>query len=56
VNLGYNYAKSEAEAGFLLSRQSSGITYGVSASWNIFDGLNLNRQIQNARILLKIQR
>ncbi len=50
VNLGYNYAKSEAQAGFLLSRQSSGITYGVSASWNIFDGLNLNRRIQNAKI------
>jgi outer membrane protein TolC len=51
VNLGYNYAKSEAQAGFLLSRQSSGITYGVSATWNLFDGFNLNRRIQNARIL-----
>ncbi len=50
LNLGYNYAKSEAEAGFLLNRQSSGITYGVSASWNIFNGFNLNRRIQNARI------
>lgn len=50
VNLGYNYAKSEAEAGFLLSRQSSGINYGVSASWNLFNGFNLNRQIQNAKI------
>jgi len=50
VNLGYNYAKSEAQAGFLLSRQSSGITYGVSATWNLFDGFNLNRQIQNAKI------
>jgi len=49
-NVGYNYAKSEAEAGFLLSRQSSGINYGVSASWNLFDGFNLNRQIQNAKI------
>jgi outer membrane protein TolC len=50
LNMGYNYAKSEAQAGFLLSRQSSGLTYGISASWNIFNGLNLNRQIQNARI------
>ncbi len=50
VNLGYNYAKSEAQAGFLLSRQSSGITYGVSAIWNVFDGFNLNRRIQNAKI------
>jgi len=51
VNLGYTYGKSEAEAGFLLSRQSSGVTYGVSASWNLFDGFNLNRQIQNAKII-----
>jgi outer membrane protein TolC len=51
VNLGYNYTKSEAEAGFLLSRQSKGITYGVSATWNLFDGLNLNRRIQNAKII-----
>ena len=50
VNVGYNYAKSEAQAGFLLSRQSSGINYGVSASWNLFDGFNLNRRIQNAKI------
>ncbi len=50
LNLGYNYAKSEAQAGFLLSRQSSGVTYGVSASWNLFNGMNLNRQIQNAKI------
>jgi outer membrane protein len=50
LNVGYNYAKSEAEAGFLISRQSTGLTYGISASWNIFNGLNLNRQIQNAKI------
>jgi len=50
VNIGYNYAKSEAQAGFLLSRQSNGINYGVSASWNLFDGFNLNRRIQNAKI------
>jgi outer membrane protein TolC len=50
VNVGYNYAKSEAQAGFLLSRQSSGINYGVTASWNLFDGFNLNRRIQNAKI------
>jgi len=50
VNVGYNYGKSEAEAGFLLSRQSNGVNYGVSASWNLFDGFNLNRRIQNAKI------
>jgi len=51
VNVGYNYAKSEAQAGFLLNRQSNGITYGASATWNLFDGFNLNRRVQNAKIL-----
>jgi outer membrane protein len=51
VNVGYNYARSEAQAGFLLNRQSSGVNYGVSASWSVFNGFNLNRQIQNAKIL-----
>ena len=51
LNVGYNYAKSEAQAGFLLNRKSTGVTYGVSASWNIFDGFNLNRRTQNAKIM-----
>lgn len=51
LNLGYNYARSESEAGFLLSRRSSGINYGITATWNVFNGLNLNRRIQNAKIL-----
>lgn len=50
-NVGYNYGKSEAEAGFMLSRKSTGLNYGFSASWNLFDGSNLNRRIQNAKIL-----
>lgn len=53
LNVGYNYARSEAEAGFLLSRRSSGITYGASAAWTVFDGMNLNRRIQNARIAVE---
>jgi outer membrane protein TolC len=51
VNLGYNYSKIEAQAGFLLNRKSDGLNYGISARWNVFDGSNLNRQIQNARIV-----
>lgn len=50
-NVGYNYNKSEAEAGFMLSRKSTGLNYGLSATWNLFDGSNLNRRIQNAKIL-----
>jgi outer membrane protein TolC len=50
VSAGYNFIKSESEAGFSLQRRSSGFNYGIGASWNIFDGLNLNRRIQNAEI------
>jgi outer membrane protein TolC len=51
LNGGYNYAKSEAEAGQLLSRKSTGFNYGISASWQLFNGFNVNRRVQNAKIL-----
>lgn len=53
VNLGYNYATSEAEAGFVLGRRSNGVGYGISASMSVFDGFNRRRQIQNAQILIE---
>jgi outer membrane protein len=51
VNAGYNYGRSEAEAGQLLKRKSSGYNYGLTASWLLFDGFNLNRRLQNAKIV-----
>ena len=53
VSAGYNFIKSESEAGFSLQRRSNGFNYGFGASWNIFDGLNLNRRIQNADIAIE---
>ena len=50
LNTGYTYGSSSAEAGFLVSRQAFGPTFGISARMNIFDGNNLNRQQQNAQI------
>jgi len=49
-NLGYNYSNLSAEAGFLQSNISSGVTYGLTASMALFDGLNKSREIQNAKI------
>lgn len=46
----YNFARSENGAGFILMNQSNGINYGFTASWTLFDGLNNNRNIQNAKI------
>lgn len=51
ANMGYSYLKSESEAGFMKTNQTSGINYGLSVGWNIFNGFNLNRQIDNARIM-----
>lgn len=53
ANLGYSYVKSESESGFLKSNRTSGINYGISIGWNVFNGFNLNRQIANARIMLE---
>jgi len=51
VNAGYNFGRSEAEAGQLLKRKSSGYNYGLTANWLLFDGFNLNRRLQNAKII-----
>ncbi len=53
VNLGYNFATSEAEAGFVLGRRANGVAYGLTASMTLFDGFNRIRQSQNARILIE---
>lgn len=50
ANLGYNFATQNNPAGFFLYNQSWGFTYGVSASWMLFDGFNARRNIQIARI------
>ena len=47
---GYNYSKTESEAGFLLLNQSNGFNYGISLSWNLFYGFNVSRQVKNAKL------
>lgn len=53
LNLGYNYNQNELGSGILEFSQSDGFTYGISASVNLFDGFNLNRRIDNAKIALR---
>ncbi len=50
VSAGYNYARSENSAGFVLLNQSSGYTAGVGISWNLFNGFNVNRMAKDAQI------
>ncbi len=53
LNAGYSFSRSEAEAGFFKSNQSGAFNYGVTASLNLFDGLNTSRKIQNAEISIE---
>jgi outer membrane protein len=51
LNLGYGFVNAESESGFLTLNRTSGINYGLTASVNLFNGFNLNRQAANARIM-----
>jgi len=54
LNLGYNYTRTQSEAGFTLLNQSSGPTLGFTATWNIFNGRILTTQIRNAHVQMNI--
>ena len=49
-NLGYSFNDQTSESGFLKASRSSGVNYGFTASVPLFDGFNLNRRRQNAKI------
>jgi len=50
LDLSYNYNQLENEAGQLRSSTTDGVAYGFTARWNLFNGFNQRRQVQNARI------
>ena len=50
LDVSYTYTSSENEAGQLRASTFDGVNYGLSARWNIFDGNNTNRRVQNAKI------
>ena len=49
----YHWNRSNSEAGFLASNQNSGINYGLRASINLFNGFQVQRERQNARIRIE---
>ena len=53
---GYNYTNSESAAGFVKSNKNYSLSYGLSASFNLFNGLNTSRKIENAKIDLENNR
>lgn len=63
LNGGYNFSRSESSLGFVAQSNARGLNYGITASVNIFDGLNQRRnervakiQIDNASLQIDQQR
>ncbi|GEP50615.1 membrane protein [Flavobacterium noncentrifugens] len=62
VNTGYNFVDTQSSLGFTTQTNSRGLTYGFTASVNLFDGLNQHRnervakiQIENSDLLIQQQ-
>jgi outer membrane protein len=51
VNAGYAYSRSANSAGFVLLNQNKGYFGGFTATWSLFNGLNVNRQVKDAQII-----
>jgi outer membrane protein len=52
-NANYLFSRSENQAGFSLLNQNLGLNLGFTASWTIFNGLNTNNQLKNARLQIE---
>ncbi|MEX0719677.1 MAG: TolC family protein [Balneolaceae bacterium] len=50
---GYGYSRVEASSGFSEFSETAGLSYGITARVNLFDGFNKSRRKQNAEIALK---
>ncbi len=53
LNVGYSLSRSESQSGFVKSSENQGFTYGLTASYTLFDGFNNNRRLQNAELALR---
>jgi outer membrane protein len=54
LNTTFGYAFNKSNAGFMALNQSVGLNGGVSAVWNIFNGHQISRNIQAAKINTEI--
>ncbi len=52
LSTGYNFSRNRAALGFSTLTTGNGLTYGVTASVNIFNGFNQRRNEQNANIMI----
>ncbi len=53
LNVGYDFVGSNADAGFLLSNRTSGLNYGLSATWNIFNGFATSGRLDQAELSIR---
>jgi outer membrane protein TolC len=54
LNSSYTFTGSENRAGFFVEQNNQGLNYGLTARVSLFNGFNVNRTLQNARIDEKI--
>ncbi len=54
LNSSYTFTGSENRAGFFVEQNNQGFNYGLTARVSLFNGFNVNRTLQNARIDEKI--
>ncbi len=50
LNSGYNYSNQNAQAGFFTENRNQGLSYGITASVNIFNGLLQSKREKIAKI------
>ncbi len=50
VTAGYTITRSESQSGMVQSNKTHGFSYGLNASYTLFDGFNIQRKWQNARV------
>ncbi len=52
LNAGYNYNQLNSETGYLQYNRSLGPSFGLSLTYPLFDGFNINRTVKNAKVEL----
>lgn len=56
ANVGYGFARSQSEGGFVVSNRTYGVNYGLGARFNLFNGLDRHRRQRNAEAEAEIGR
>jgi outer membrane protein TolC len=55
LNGAYNFSRQTAQIGLLQFNRTSGLAFGLSATWNIFNGFNNKRETQWAKLNMQNQ-